>query len=452
MRRVRIDVTPLRQHRDYRILWLGQLISEAGRQITLAAVFFQVFELTGSSAAVGLIGIFQLVPLLVSSIAGQTILDALDRRRILIFTQLGYVVASSMLLFSALQPKPPLALIYAAVALAGALGGLDGPTRSAITPNLVPRHQLPTALSLNQLMWNTTMSVGPIIGGFLIANYGIAWAYAIDVVTYIASITAAAMIRPMPPIDRTESSVGFKAIAEGFSYLRGRRLLQSTFAIDLIAMIFGMPRALFPVLAQTQFKAGPQVFGFLIAAPSVGAILASLTSGWVSAVHRQGQALIVAVLVWGVGITAFGLSGRLLPLALLFLVIAGAADVISAVFRSTILQLSVPDHLRGRLSAIHILVVVGGPRLGDFEAGLVGAWLTPSISVISGGVLTIAGVLLLAAGVPELRSYVEGSLNAAASGQKLDDQDDERDHEKKMNEAASDFREEPDQPYKQHDT
>lgn len=446
IRKLRVDLTPLKENRDYRVLWTGQLISEAGRQITLAAVFFQVFELTRSSAAVGLIGIFQLAPLLVSSIAGQSIVDALDRRKILIITQFGYLAATSILLYGAVIGDPPLGLIYAAVALAGGLGGIDGPTRSAMTPNLVPRRQLPTALSLNQLMWNTTMSVGPIVGGLVIARFGLAWAYGIDVITYAASIIAVLLIRPMPPTESTKSSVGLKAIKEGFAYVRGKRVLQSTFAIDLIAMIFGMPRALFPVLAVTRFGAGPQVFGLLIAAPSVGAILASLTSGWVSGVRRQGWALIYSVLVWGAGIAAFGISGPHLPLALAFLVIAGAADVISAVFRSTILQLSVPDHLRGRISAIHILVVVGGPRLGDFEAGMVATAFTPTISVVSGGVLTIIGVLLLAAGVPELRRYVDGALDDFSPGEQLDDQNNQRDHQKDVDETATDLRDQTEQP------
>jgi MFS family permease len=205
-----------------------------------------------------------------------------------------------------------------------------------------------------------------------------------------------------------ERASGLRAIGEGFRYLRGRRVLQSTFIVDLIAMIFGMPRALFPVLARVQFHRGAEVVGFLFAAPAVGALLGALTTGWVGRVERQGLAVLVAVGVWGLGSTTFGLAGDNLPLALACLAVAGGADVISAVFRSTILQLSVPDDLRGRMSAVHILVVTGGPRLGDFEAGAVATAFTPAVSVVSGGLLCLGGVALLALAVPALAQFRRG--------------------------------------------
>jgi len=200
-------------------------------------------------------------------------------------------------------------------------------------------------------------------------------------------------------------SRGWQDITEGFRFLRGRRVLQSTFYVDLIAMIFGMPRALFPVLALTQFGAGPEVVGVLFSAVSVGALLGALSAGWVSRIRRQGLAVLWAVAVWGLGIVGFGLSGDSLPLAVACLAVAGAADVISAVFRSTILQTSVPDNLRGRMSAVHILVVVGGPRIGDAEAGLVAALTTPTIAVLTGGLACIVGVGVLALAVPEFARY-----------------------------------------------
>lgn len=410
-RRIAIDVTPLRTSRDYRLLWSAQLISEAGHQITIVALFVQVYRLTGSPAAVGLIGLVQIVPLILSSIGGGSIVDAVDRRKLLVLSQFGFAIASGILLAGALMDRPPLALIYGAAALAAGLSGIDSPTRSAMIPRLVGRELLPAAVALNQVMWQTTSIVGPAIGGIVVVKLGLPWAYGIDVVTYGATLGAAILMRPMPPTrdEGEDAATGWAAIKAGFHYLKGRRVLQSTFYIDLVAMVFGLPRALFVILAATQFHRGAEVVGFLFAAPAAGALIGALTAGWVGSVRHQGRAVIWAVAAWGAGITAFGLVGSNLWLGLFFLAVAGAADVVSAVFRSTILQLSVPDSLRGRLSGIHILVVAGGPRLGDFEAGLVAQLFnSATISVVSGGLLCIAGTALVAGLVPEFRRYHAG--------------------------------------------
>lgn len=410
-RRIAIDVTPLRTSRDYRLLWSAQLISEAGHQITIVALFVQVYRLTGSPAAVGLIGLVQIVPLILSSIGGGSIVDAVDRRKLLVLSQFGFAIASGILLAGALMDRPPLALIYGAAALTAGLSGIDSPTRSAMIPRLVGRELLPAAVALNQVMWQTTSIVGPAIGGIVVVKLGLPWAYGIDVVTYGATLGAAILMRPMPPTrdEGEDAATGWAAIKAGFHYLKGRRVLQSTFYIDLVAMVFGLPRALFVILAATQFHRGAEVVGFLFAAPAAGALIGALTAGWVGSVRHQGRAVIWAVAAWGAGITAFGLVGSNLWLGLFFLAVAGAADVVSAVFRSTILQLSVPDSLRGRLSGIHILVVAGGPRLGDFEAGLVAQLFnSATISVVSGGLLCIAGTALVAGLVPEFRRYHAG--------------------------------------------
>ncbi|MGZ8593870.1 MAG: MFS transporter, partial [Actinomycetota bacterium] len=257
-------------------------------------------------------------------------------------------------------------------------------------------------------IWNGTGLLGPALAGVVIAKADLSWAYGIDLVTYGAMLAAALSIRSMRPERAEGAPSGWAAVKEGFGYLRGRRVLQSTFAIDIVAMVFGMPRALFTLLAVTQFHAGPEVVGLLFAAPAVGALLGAVTTGWVKHVRRQGWAVTWAVGLWGAGIAAFGLVGDRLWLGLLCLAFAGAADVISAVFRSTILQLTVPDALRGRLSGIHILVVTGGPRLGDLEAGLVAAAFTPTVSVISGGLLCMAGAALVAWRVPVFRRYRAG--------------------------------------------
>jgi MFS family permease len=419
-RRLAVDLTPLRTSRDFRLLWTGELISEAGSQVTLVAVFVQVFALTHSAAAVGAVGIVQLVPLAAASLLGGPLIDRYDRRRLLLLTQCGQAASSGLLLFGALLGHPPLALVYAGAGLVAGFGGLSLSTRAAMTPNLVPPEQLPTALSLNQVMWNTTLIAGPALGGVIIDQLGLSWAYALDVASFAAVIAACLLMAPQRPA-RAGSATGsivtraWRDLAEGFRFLRGRRALQATFYVDLIAMIFGMPRALFPVLAATQFGGGPSIVGLLFSAVAVGALAGALTAGWVRHVHRQGLAVIWAVVVWGLGIVAFGFSDGQLGLALGCLAVAGAADVVSAVFRSTILQTNVPDDLRGRLSAVHTLVVVGGPRIGDFEAGLVASAFTPMVSVVSGGVICIVGVGVLAAAMPEFVSYRADTVAERAS-------------------------------------
>jgi MFS family permease len=404
--RLAVDIGPLRRHRDFRLLWTGELVSQAGTQIGLVAVFIQVFELTDSAAAVGAIGLAQLGPLIVMTLLGAPLIDRFDRRRLLLVAAAGQAVASALLFLGALAGEPPLALVYAASGLAGGLGGFALSTRSAATPNTVPTAELSPAIALNQVMWQTGQIVGPAVGGVLVARAGLPWAYGLDIASFAGVILTTALMSPQPPRNGgVATSAGWQGVVEGIRYLKGRRVLQSIFTADLVAMIFGMPRALFPVLALTQFHRGEEVVGALFSSVAVGALVGALTAGWVGRIRRQGLAVLVAIGVWGLGITAFGLVGDLLWLAFACLAVAGAADVISAVFRGTILQQSTPDALRGRLSSLNIVVVAGGPRLGDFEAGLVATAFTPTVSVVSGGLACVVGVVVLAAAVPEFARY-----------------------------------------------
>jgi MFS family permease len=409
--RVALDLEPLRVSRDYRLVWSGLLISEVGYQFTLVAVFVQTTALTHSAAVVGSTGLVWLAALLVGSLVGGSVLDAHDRRLLLVVAQLGFMAGSGLLLLGAVSGNPPLLLIYAGVAIIAGFSAIDSPNRSAMAPRLVGHDLLPSAMALNQVVWNGTALVGPALAGIVIGRFGVAWAYAVDVVTYLAMLGAALLITPMPP-GRTNSEIptptGWAAVREGLAYVRNSRLLQSTFVIDLVAMIFGMPRALFTFLIVSQFHRTPQVVGLLFSAPAVGALLGAASSGWARHVSRQGVAVLLAVAGWGAAIAAFGVAGSNLWLGLLFLAVAGWADVISAIYRSTILQLAVPDRLRGRLSGIHILVVTGGPRLGDFEAGLVARIVSPWFSVVSGGLACVAGAGLVALGYPALVRYRAG--------------------------------------------
>jgi MFS family permease len=410
VRRFAVDRTPLRYSRDFRLLWWGEVVSQTGTQITLVALFVQVFDLTGSSAAVGAVGLVQLVPMIAVSLLMGPVIDRVDRRKILIGAQCGQAAASSLLLFGAVLGDPPLALVYGAAALNAAFVSIALPTRSAATPGLFPPEMLPAATALNQVMWNTAAVVGPAVGGVIVAQAGLTWAYAVDVASYGVALVCALMLGPLLPQrdEQLADERGLDAVLAGVRYLKGRRVLQSTFTIDIVAMVFAMPRALFPELAHDQFHRGDAVVGYLFSAMAAGALIGALTSGWVSRVRRQGRAIVVAVALWGAAITFFGLVGDRLWLALFFLALAGAADVISAVFRSTVQQLTVPDALRGRLSSFNILVVTGGPRLGDARAGAVAAVTSPTASVVSGGLLCVAGVALIVASVPRFAGWKIG--------------------------------------------
>lgn len=411
VRRTLLDVSPLRDSPQFRLLWFGELVSFVGRQITVVALPYQIYQLTGSALAVGLIGLAQVVPLIAFSLIGGTVADRFDRRKVLLATEAGLMVTALVFVAGALMQRPPLVLLYGTTAVQWSLSALGSPARQAAIPNLVSRERLSSAMALNQVLFHVSDVAGPALGGLLIAEAGLAWAYGIDAITFGVAIVMVGLMRPLPP-RRAEGedapAAGVQGIRQGFAYLRGRRVLQSTFTVDLIAMVFGMPRAVFPVLAAEVFGVGPSGLGLMYAAPAAGALLGAVTTGWVRHVRHQGRAVLWAVAGWGLAITAFGLSSGAFWLGLGFLAIAGAADVISAIFRGTILQGTVPDSLRGRLSAIHLMVVTGGPRLGDLEAGAVAQLTSPVFSVVSGGAACVIGVVILALAVPQFARYHAG--------------------------------------------
>ena len=407
-RRLLSDVTPLRESPQYRLLYAGELLAFLGSQLTVVAVPLQVYLQTRSSLAVGLVGLAQLGPLLACSLVGGVVVDAVDRRVLLVWVQLARGALSLGLVANALRPEPALWPLYVLTAAGAGLQAVDAPARTAAIPAMVRRELLPAAAALHQILMQVGVVAGPAVAGLLVARAGLAAAYAIDVAAFVLASLLALALRPLPP-GAGAAHAGVASVMEGFRFLRGRRALQGTFLIDLNAMVFGMPRALFPALGTELFGGGPGTVGLLYAAPGAGALLGALTAGWVGGVRRQGRAVLVAVTVWGAAITVFGLVSWL-PLALALLAVAGAADVVSAVFRNAILQLTVPDGLRGRLAAIHIAVVTGGPRLGDAEAGAVAALTSPQVSVVTGGLACLAGVALLAWRIPELdRTVMEPS-------------------------------------------
>ena len=404
VRGLTIDVTPLRESPEYRRLFLGNAVSTIGTQMTAVAVPLQVYDLTHSSLAVGMLGFASLVPLVVFGLIGGSIADAMDRRRLMLITSSGLAAVSALLFAQAVTGRGSVWLLYVLTALQAGLFAVDSPARGAVTPRLIPARQLPAATALSQVMFNFAVVVGPLLAGVIVARGGFELAYGIDAVSFFAALAAAVSIRAMPP-EGGGTQAGLRSVVEGLRFLRTQPVVLMTFAVDINAMVFGMPRALFPALALGRFGGGPCAVGLLYAAPAMGALLGALLGGWFSRVRRQGFAVLVSVAVWGVAIMGFGFAATMW-LAVLMLAVAGAADMVSAVFRTAILQVATPDELRGRLHGVFIAVVAGGPRLGDVEAGAMASLVSPQFSVVSGGVLCVAGVAVLAALVPAFSRYV----------------------------------------------
>ncbi len=400
LRLATIDVRPLRR-RDVRVLFSGQLVSILGSQVTFVAVPFQVYLLTHSSLAVGLLGAVELGPVLAFAFLGGTLADARDRRSMVLLTELAFAVLSALLLANALLPAPLLWPIYAVAAVQAGLFALQRPSLDSLLPRLVPPEEITAAGALTMLRGTVGLVAGPALAGVLIAAAGPPVAYAVDVVTFAASLVALALMRATPPAPDAERP-SLRRVAEGLRYARSRPDLLGTYVVDLVAMFFGMPEALFPAIAAG--LGGPRVLGLLFAAPAVGVLVVTATSGWTGRVHRCGWGVIAAAAAWGVAIAAFGLAGSL-PVALLCLAAAGAADAVSGIFRMSIWNRTIPDALRGRLASIELLSYSSGPLLGNTESGLVAAFAGVRASVVSGGLLCVAGCALCALLLPGFRAF-----------------------------------------------
>jgi MFS family permease len=400
-----VDVTPLRVSGDFRLLWLSQFVSWSGRQTVLVAMPFQVYVLTHSSFAVGLLGLVQLLPIIIAGLYGGGLADRFDRRRVQLTSKTLCAAGSVALAIGSIGLWAPVGYVYAVAAITAAVWAVDQAARSATIPRLVTPELLPSALSLSQVTFQTAAVAGPALAGLVIATRGVTWAYTLDVLAYLPAAALLWRLAPQPPLENNRVTFGWRAPADAIRYVRNNRLVVGLFSSDLVAMVFGMPTAVFPALALTVFGYGAGVLGLLYAAPAAGALAGSLFSGWVRRVRHQGLAVFVSIAVWGAAITGFGLAGKALWIGLPLLAVAGAADVVSAIFRSTILQLNIPDSMRGRLSAFHSMVTTTGPRLGDFEAGAVAALVNPTFSVVSGGIACVVGITILAAVLPEMRLH-----------------------------------------------
>jgi MFS family permease len=401
LRLATVELGPLRRHRDFRLLSLGQAVSFAGSMITYVAIPYQVYQLTRSSLAVGLLGVAELAPLLATGLLGGALADARDRRRMVQLTELGLAVLSAVLVANALAERAQVWLLFVVASLAAALDGLQRPSLDAMVPRLVPREDLPAATALSSLRMSLGMVGGPALGGLLVAQFGLAATYAFDVASFAFSLVMLRLMRAVPPPpDAARPSL--RGILEGLRYARSRQELLGTYVVDIVVMVFGMPTALFPAIATRYGGAG--ALGLLFAAPSVGSLLANATSGWTGRVHRHGRAILIAAGIWGAAIAAFGFAERLW-LALALLGLAGAADMVSGIFRMIIWNQTIPDHLRGRLAGIELLSYSTGPLLGNVEAGAVAAAFGVRASVVSGGLLSLVGVGVVAMAMPAFRGY-----------------------------------------------
>jgi MFS family permease len=405
VRRVAVDIAPLRASRDLRLLVLGEFLTGVGTQAALVALPYQLYTQTGSAFLTGLLGGIELVPLIAAGLYGGAIADRMDRRRLLLVVQIGLVACAGSLAAGALAGEPPVWLLYVLGGLLAGFGSIEGVTRTAMVPNLVAPAHLRGAIALTFGLYQLTAVVGPAAGGLLIAAGGVKVAYLVDAVSCLAMAAAVYRMAPQPPHGEHVDGAGiWQSIAEGLRFVRGNQALKGSFAIDLFAMTFGMPRALFPVLALSVYGAGAAGTGALYAAVSAGATIAALTTGWLTHARRLGRIVIYAVSVWGLAIAAVGLVSSLWP-AVVCLFVAGAADSVSAVCRSTINQTVTPDALRGRMSSVFMLVVTSGPRLGDLESGVVASATSARFAVGTGGLACLGGVVVILFAFPALLRY-----------------------------------------------
>jgi MFS family permease len=408
------DTRPLRVP-AYRRLWLANIVTMIGAQLTVVAVPAQIFALTRSSAYVGLTGVFGLVPLVFFGLYGGALADVLDRRRLLMVSTVGLIGTSALFWVQAAAGLDSVWLILCLFSVQQSFFAINSPTRSALLPRIVPADQLPAANSLNMTVFQAGAIAGPLVGGALIPVLGFSWLYLADTLCLFATLWAVVLLPPMPP-EGVTGRAGLRSVLDGLAYLRGHRVLLMSFLVDIIAMVFGMPRALFPQIAHEGFGGpvdGGLAFAALFAGIPAGAVLGGVFSGWISRVSRQGLAVVVAIVVWGAGMVLFGVAalladgraGGFLALGVLGLVVGGAADMVSAAFRSTMLQEAAGDAVRGRLQGVFTVVVAGGPRVADVAHGGVAAVAGAGATAAGGGALVIVLVVVAAAAIPVFVRY-----------------------------------------------
>lgn len=414
MRSFLADTRPLRNP-HFRRLWKANIVTVVGAQLTVVAVPAQIYALTGSSAYVGLTGVFGLVPLIVFGLWGGALADVFDRRTLLIWTTVGMITTSGLFALQAWSGAGNVWLLLGLFSLQQAFFAVNQPTRSAVLPRLLPLNLLPAANSLSMTVMQAGAIGGPLIAGALIPVFGFPWLYLIDTITLVPTLGAVLSLPPLP-IEGSTGSLGLGAVVDGLRYLRDQPVLLMSFLVDLVAMVFGMPRALFPEIAHLDFggpSEGGLTFAMLFAGIPIGAVIGGIFSGWVSRVERQGVAVLVSIMVWGLAMLGFGAAVSLadtwrwpmLVLAVLMLVVGGAADMTSAAFRTSMLQSAASDAVRGRLQGVFTVVVVGGPRIADVAHGAVAVSIGAAATAAGGGLLVVVGTVLAAVALPAFIRY-----------------------------------------------
>ena len=396
-----IDLTPLRKYRDFRLIFTAGLFSYFGSMITFVALPFQIKELTGSYWIVGLIGAVEIIPLIIFGLYGGVLADHVDRKKMIWFTEFGTLVATFILFLNALRDKPSVVLIFIIAAIFAALSGLKRPSQEAILPRLVNHGDLPSASALMSLRWQFGGIVGPAVGGILVATFGAETGYLVDCLTFVVSLALLARIKNVPPLT-TRTAPSIESLMEGIRYAFSRRDLLGTYVVDLAAMFLAMPMALFPFWADA--IGTPWALGLFYSSITTGAVIVTLLSGWMRNYPHHGKAVVFGALGWGVAIVIAGTTDSLV-IVIASLVIAGAFDQVSAMFRSFIWNQSIPDELRGRLAGIEMLSYLLGPLGGQARAGGMAAMTSLRTSIIGGGLLCIGFVAAIAAMMPQFRNY-----------------------------------------------
>jgi MFS family permease len=395
-----IDTAPLRVSRDYRLLYIGQFVSAFGSAISYVVLPWQMYQLTRSTFAVGMLGVAEFIPMIVMAFVGGALADYIDRRRLVLLAEAAMAVLCGALAVNSLLPQPRAWVLILMASLFAACNALHRPAIEALTPRIVPLELMPAVAALRAFSYSVTFIVGASLAGVITSKFGAATGYIFDAATFIISFVMLLLIRAVPPPEGADRP-SLRSIKDGLLYARSRQELLGTYLIDIIAMFFGMPMALFPAIAE---RLGSSSVGLLYAMPAVGAMLVTLTSGWMEKVNRHGLAVTLSVVVWGLAIIGFGLATSLW-VALVCLIVAFAADMVSGMFRMTIWNQTIPDHLRGRLASIELISYTTGPYLGNAEAGLVASLFGLRASVVSGGVMCVIGAGLLALFLPGFIRY-----------------------------------------------
>jgi len=409
------DITPLREYPAFRRLWLGTMLSQVGSSMTNFALTLQVWEMTRSTAAVGMLGVATLVPMLLIALPGGSLADTVDRRKLILAMTACQTAVSGLLFAQALIGPGPagLWLLYALEAASSAMGAISAPARRTLIPALVPQRQLAPAMALNRIVFQTMMIAGPALGGVVAGASGVKGCYLLDVITFAGSFYGVGRLPAMPPKRTGDRARGKLALSlEGLGFIRRSQVLAGAFLADVTATFFGLPLSLFPAINAARFGGDPRILGLMPAAIGVGGMVTAVLAGPVRHVSRQGLGMLVCVAVWGLSFAVFAVAPSLW-LTLLALAIAGAADTYTVVFRGVIVQTVTPDEFRGRVNAADYVVGAGGGQLGSLEAGLVGSLTTPVISALSGGLLTVAGAIAIGASLPAFRRYREPAQPAA---------------------------------------